>query len=76
MSIKENLKKGAVAVAIGGSLVAGSQVNKPECDYVLVREEQEICLTTAQAEAVIDGVKGSNTGFGKSPFKDIQIDKR
>ena len=53
----------AIASLLGGSLYIGSEINKPECDYVIVREAEEICLTEAQAEALFESMKES-TGVG------------
>ena len=65
------MKNGAIATAIGGSLFLGSEVGKPQCDYVFVDSEKEVCMTAEQAKVVLDNLKGSNTGFGQSQFQDV-----
>ena len=83
MELFKKLKTaGAIAAIGGGSLVAGSQVGKPACDYAFVSGsvgisvEKEICLTTEQAEFIVDNLKGKNTGFGKSQFSDLNLEKK
>lgn len=72
-NLSQKLKNGAIAVAMGGSLFAGSELGRPECDFVFVDNEKEICLTTEQAEFITNNLKGRNTGFGSSQFSDIEI---
>ena len=72
--LKQKLKTaGAIAVLGGGALFAGSEVGKPACDFVFIDNQKEICLTTEQAEFLVDNLKGRNTGFGMSQFSDIEI---
>jgi len=62
--MNEKIKIGiATLVALGGGLVAGTQVNKPACDYV-IESAQEICLSESQARALLDSMATSTTQFG------------
>lgn len=70
-NLSQKLKNGAIAAAIGGSLFAGTEYGKPECDFVFVDNEKEVCMTVEQAQAIVNNLKGSNTGFGQSQFQDI-----
>ena len=70
--LKQKLKTaGAIAALGGGALFTGSQVGKPECDFVFVDSEKEVCMTEEQVKIVIDNLKGFNTGFGGSQFQDV-----
>ena len=70
-NLSQKLKNGAIAVAMGGSLFAGSQVGKPDCDFVFIDSEKEVCMTQEQAQVIMDNLKGNNTGFGQSQFQEI-----
>ena len=62
--MNEKIKIGITTLAaLGGGLIAGTQVNKPACDYV-VESAQEICLTQEQADALINSMATSTTQFG------------
>ena len=62
--MNENIKIGiATLAALGGGLVAGNQINRPECAYV-IKAEQEVCLTQEQADALINSMATSTTQFG------------
>lgn len=75
--LTKKIRDGAIAITIGGgALFAGSQFNRPECTYVLVDNEKEICMTEEQGQAVLDNLKGSNTGFGSSQFQGVNIKKK
>lgn len=74
--LKKLKTAGAIAALGGGALFAGSQVGKPECAYVLVNNEKEICLDAEQGQAFLDNLKGYNTGFGQSQFQDVNIKKK
>lgn len=69
--ILKKIRGAGIAVAIaGGSLFAGSQVNRPECDFILVNSQQEeICITKEVKEAIESGLK-PNKGFGGVQFND------
>ena len=76
-NLSKKIRDGIAIAAIGGgSLFAGSQVNRPECDYVLIDNEKEICMSEEQGKAVLDNLKGFNTGFGGSQFQDVNIKKK
>lgn len=73
----KKIRDGIIATAIGGgSLFIGSQVNRQECAYILIDNEKEICMSEEQGKAVLDNLKGFNTGFGGSQFQDINIKKK
>ena len=74
----DNKTKTAIAGAImAGSLALGSQVGKPNCDYVVVNQEarEEICLTAKQAEAIYSSMATSTYqgGFDQIKFSDPLI---
>ena len=71
--LKKLKTAGAIVAVGGGALFAGSEVGKPACDFVLVDNQQEICLTTEQKDFLVKNLKGRNTGFGQSQFSDIEI---
>lgn len=67
----------ATLAALGGGLVAGTQVNRPECAYV-IQGKQEVCLTAEQAKAITDSMASSTTefGFDNIKFSDPVINKK
>lgn len=57
-----------LATILGGSVYLGTEVNRPECDYVVVKEEKEICLSQEQAEIITEKLEGFTCGFGNIKF--------
>ena len=57
-----------LAAILGGSVYMGSEINRPDCDYVIANQEQEICLTEEQAQAIIENFTAPKVGFGSIPF--------
>lgn len=76
--LSKKIRDGITIAAIGGgSLFTGSQMNRPDCDFIFVNDyKEEICLTTEQAEFITNNLKGRNTGFGGSQFSEIKIEKK
>lgn len=60
----KKLKLLFIPATISGSIFVGSEIGRPECDFVIVAEEQEICLTTAQAQAIQESFESPTAGFG------------
>lgn len=59
----------AIASLLGGSAYIGSEVGRPECDYVLIYEMEEICITEEIKQAIESGLE-ANQGFGGVKFGD------
>jgi len=60
---------GTILASLGGTFYAGQEVGKPECDYVIVYEMEEICITEEIKQAIESGLK-ANAGFGGVRFGD------
>ena len=60
---------GTLIASLGGTFYAGQEVGRPECDYVLVYEREEICITEEIKQAIESGLK-ANAGFGGVRFGD------
>lgn len=58
----------ALATILGGSVYLGSEINRPECDYVVVKEDKEICLSSEQAIIIAEKLKDFRCGFGDIKF--------
>ena len=58
----------ALASALGGSVYVGSEVSKPECDFIIANQAQEICLSQEQAEALLTAFESPTAGFGGIKF--------
>ncbi|KKL76051.1 hypothetical protein LCGC14_2048780, partial [marine sediment metagenome] len=58
---------GTILASLGGTFYAGQEVGKPECDYVIVYEMEEICITEEIKQAIESGLK-ANAGFGGVRF--------
>ncbi len=62
---------GILSSLMGGSFYAGSERNRPDCDFVIVTEDKEICLTSEQVEAIksqIEMIPSGTGGFGGVRF--------
>ena len=59
---KEKIKAILAGLSIlGGSAFVGSEISRPDCDYVILTEDkQEICMTEEQALEMLK----SKSGFG------------
>ncbi len=68
MTVKEKLKLGGIITAFaGGSLFIGNEVGKPECDYVIQYQQEEICISKELKEAIQSNLE-PNQGFGGVKF--------
>ncbi len=76
--IKKTIIGTAVTAVLGGTVYLGSEVGKPECDYVIIKQNQEeICLTVEQMEAITEQVKitpEGTGGFGGIKFGKKELD--
>ena len=55
--IKQALIGTLIAASLGGSVYLGGEVNRPDCDFVIITESQEeVCLTTEQVKAIIEQI--------------------
>jgi len=59
----------AIASLLGGSAYIGSEIGRPECDYVILHERKEICITEELKQIIESGLK-ANDGFGGVKFGD------
>ncbi len=59
----------AIVSLLGGSVYIGSEIGRPECDYVLIHEREKICITEEIKEIIEDTV-GVSKGFGGIKFGD------
>ena len=69
--MNEELKK-IVAVAISTGAIVSSAVygiSKPDCDFVVVNEGNEICVSKEIKSIIEDGL-APNKGFGGVKFDD------
>ena len=65
-----NELKKIIATAIAtGSIVSATAygINRPNCDYVIIHQEEEICISAEAKEAIESGLK-ANSGFGGVQF--------
>lgn len=67
-NISNKIKIGLVILGMGGSMIVGTAIDKPECDYVIVGQDAEICLSEEQVETILEQLKGV-TGFGGFQFE-------
>mgnify|MGYP001615056748 CR=1 FL=1 len=59
------LKFVLIPITIAGSGIAvGNQVGRPECDYIITDQVDEICLTQEQVDAIYGQLSDWKTGFG------------
>jgi len=67
----------ATLATLGGGFVTGTQINRPECAYV-IKAAQEICITQEQADAIIKSMETSTEkfGFGGAKFSNPIIIKK
>ena len=49
-------------------VVAGTEIGRPDCDYVIYKDEQEICLTEEQILAIYEKLSIYKAGFGEVSF--------
>ena len=58
----------AAAIATGSIVSAAAYgINKPNCDFVVVNDDKEICISAEVKEAIESGLK-ENAGFGGVGF--------
>jgi len=67
-NIPNKIKIGLIILGMGGSLMVGTAIDRPECDYVIVGEDTEVCLSEEQVESILEHLKGV-TGFGGFQFE-------
>ena len=69
--VKKKIRNGvAIATLAGGSLFAGSAIDRPECDFVLVtQQKEELCLSEKEAQVIIESVSELKAGFGSTAFE-------
>ena len=60
-----------ISLSLAGSAFVGSEANRPECDFILMNEQEEICLSQEQAEVFIEHLK-SPVGFGGTKFSGVE----
>ena|SRR3990167_3523302 len=63
------LKFGLIATAVATTgVAAGTEIGRPDCDYIIYRNEQEICLTEEQILAIYQKLSIYKAGFGEVSF--------
>ena len=71
--LKQLLLKFRIILAAGTvattGVVAGTEIGRPDCDYVIYRNEQEICLTEDQVLAIYQKLSIYKAGFGQVSFQ-------
>ena len=66
----------ATAIATGTIVASGAYgINRPECDYVIQHQGEEICISEEVKEAVSSQLK-PNQGFGGVQFRDQLLYRR
>lgn len=60
---------GTIIASLGGTFYAGQEAGKPECDYVIVYEMEELCVSEQLKQAIESGLR-ANAGFGGVKFGD------
>ncbi len=68
--IKNGAIIGTILASLGGTFYAGQEVGRPECDHVLIYEQEEICITEEVKQAIESGLR-ENAGFGGVGFGGI-----
>lgn len=58
----------ALTAILGGSVYLGSEINRPDCDYVIIKDSSEICLTAEQALIITEKLAGFTCGFDNIKF--------
>jgi len=53
---------------LSGSVYAGTEMGRPDCDYVVANQQEEICLDEKTANAIIQNFTAPKVGFGSIPF--------
>jgi len=63
------LKKIITTAIATGSIVSAAAygINKPNCDFVVINEDKEICISAEVKEVIESGLK-ANAGFGGVNF--------
>ena len=69
MNNKTKIAITAITAILGGTAYIGIEVGRPECDYVLIYEMEEICITEQLKQAIESGLE-ANQGFGGVKFGD------
>ena len=67
MQKKKATITGAILASIlGGSIYLGAEVGRPDCDYVVIKDEtkEEICISEEQANIIVEKLKNFKVGVG------------